>query len=100
MKISGFSMVKNGIKLYYPVVEMIKSILPIVDEFVIAIGKGDDDTREKVEGINDPKIKIIDTVWDLEKYPRGMENAHPRIEWRQAAKPEADLERAVAVLRR
>jgi hypothetical protein len=76
MKISGFSMVRNGVKLYYPIVEMIKSILPIVDEFVIAIGKGDDDTREKVEGINDPKIKIIDTVWNLEKYPRGMENAH------------------------
>jgi hypothetical protein len=78
MKISGFSMVKNGIKLYYPVVEMIESILPIVDEFVIAIGKGDedDDTRERVAAINDPKIKIIDTVWNLKKYPRGMENAH------------------------
>jgi hypothetical protein len=76
MKISGFSMVRNGIKLYYPVVEMIKSILPIVDEFVIAIGKGDDDTRERVASIGDPKIKIIDTEWDLEKYPRGMENAH------------------------
>ena len=78
MKISGFSMVKNGIKLYYPVVEMIKSILPIVDEFVIAIGKGDedDDTREKVAAINNPKIKIIDTIWDLKKYTRGMENAH------------------------
>lgn len=78
MKISGFSMVKNGVKLYYPVAEMIKSILPIVDEFVIAIGKSDDDdnTREIVEQIGDPKIKIIDTVWDLEKYPKGMENAH------------------------
>lgn len=71
-------MVKNGVKLYYPVAEMIKSILPIVDEFVIAIGKSDDDdnTREIVEQIGDPKIKIIDTVWDLEKYPKGMENAH------------------------
>jgi len=76
MRISGFSMVKNGVKLYYPVVEMIKSILPIVDEFIIAIGEGDDDTRKVVEEIGDPKIKIIDTVWDLKKYPRGMENAH------------------------
>jgi hypothetical protein len=76
MKISGFSMVKNGIKLYYPVVEMICSILPIVDEFIIAIGKSDDDTRERVASLGDPKIKIIDTNWDLEKYPRGMENAH------------------------
>jgi len=78
MTISGFSMVRNGIKLYYPVVEMIKSILPIVDEFVIAIGEGekDDTTRDKIIQIGDPKIKIIDTEWDLEKYPRGMENAH------------------------
>ncbi len=76
MKISGFSFVKNGIKLYYPVVEAIKSILPICDEFVVAVGKGEDDTREKIAAINDPKIKIIDTEWNLEKYPKGMENAH------------------------
>lgn len=78
MRISGFSFVKNGIKLYYPVVESIKSILPICDEFVIAVGRGDDDdnTRERIAAIGDPKIKIIDTEWDLEKYPRGMENAH------------------------
>ncbi len=76
MKISGFSFVKNGIKLYYPITEAIKSILPICDEFVVAVGKSDDNTREKIVAINDPKIKIIDTEWDLEKYPRGMENAH------------------------
>ena len=78
MRISGFSFVKNGIKLYYPVVEAIKSILPICDEFIVAVGKGDEDdnTRKQIEAIGDPKIKIIDTVWNLEKYPRGMENAH------------------------
>ena len=76
--ISGFSMVRNATKLYYPIKQAIESILPIVDEFVIAIGKGDEDdtTRQEVESINSPKVKIIDTVWDLEQYPRGMENAH------------------------
>ncbi len=71
-------MVRNGVKLYYPVVEMIRSILPLVDEFVIAVGKSDDDdnTREQVAAIGDPKLKIIDTVWSIEKYPKGMENAH------------------------
>jgi len=65
LKISGFSFIRNGIKLYYPVVEAVKSVLPIVDEFVIAIGNSDDDdnTREEIEKIGDPKIKIIDTVW-------------------------------------
>jgi hypothetical protein len=78
MKISGFSMVKNAVKLYYPVREMILSALPLVDEFVVAIGDcdPDDHTRDLVASINDPKVKIIDTVWDIEKYPRGMENAH------------------------
>lgn len=78
MKISGFSMARNADSLYYPVKQAVQSILPIVDEFVIAIGdcSPGDKTRELVESIGDPKVKIIDTVWDLEKYPRGMEHAH------------------------
>ena len=78
MTISGFSMVKNADKLYYPIREAILSILPIVDEFVIAIGQSDegDRTRELVASIPSDKVKIIDTVWDLDKYPNGTENAH------------------------
>ena len=78
MTISGFSMAKNAEKLYYPLDAAIRSILPIVDEFVVAIGDCDEDdnTRAMVEAIDSPKIKIIDTVWDLEKYPNGTENAH------------------------
>jgi len=78
MSISGFMMVKNGVKLYYPVKEAIQSILPLVDEFVIALGDcdADDLTEKEIQSIQSDKIKIIRTVWDLEKYPRGMENAH------------------------
>lgn len=78
MKISGFTMAKNASKLYYPMKQAIESILPIVDEFVVAIGdcEEDDTTLEDIKSINDPKVKIIQTVWDIEKYPRGMENAH------------------------
>ena len=78
MKISGFTMCKNAQKLYYPIRAVISSILPIVDEFVVALGDcdPDDKTREEIEKINSDKIKIIDTVWNLEKYPDGMENAH------------------------
>jgi hypothetical protein len=78
MKISGFTMVRNGDKLYYPVIESILSALPLVDEFVVALGKGDSDdkTEQLIRSINSDKIKIIPTEWDLKKYPRGMENAH------------------------
>src|SRR3972149_5841908 len=78
MKISGFSMAKNAAKLYYPVKESVMSVLPLVDEFVFALGDcdKDDTTREQLESIRSEKLKIIDTVWDIEKYPRGMEHAH------------------------
>lgn len=77
-KISGFSMGKNALKLYYPMKEAVMSILPIVDEFVIALGDSDEDdrTREEILSIGSEKIRIIDTIWDIEKYPRGMEHAH------------------------
>ena len=78
MTISGFSMGKNAHKLYYPMRHAIESILPIVDEFVVALGDSDadDTTREEVLAIGSDKIRIVDTVWDIEKYPRGMEHAH------------------------
>ncbi len=78
MKISGFTMSKNAEKLGYPVKESIMSALPLVDEFIVALGDSDsdDNSRKLIEEINSDKIKIIDTVWDIEKYPRGMEHAH------------------------
>jgi hypothetical protein len=78
MKISGFTMGKNAHKLYYPMRYAIESILPLVDEFVVALGDNDEDdtTREEIIKINSNKIRIVDTVWDIEKFPRGMEHAH------------------------
>ncbi len=77
MKISGFSFVRNGVSLYYPVTESIRSILPICDEFVVAVGKGSqgDTTREEIAAIGDPKIRIVDTVWDETQWVRGATNA-------------------------
>jgi len=77
MKISGFSFVRNGDKLYYPIAESIKSILPIVDEFIIAVGEGDKDdkTREIISNLNDKKIKIIDTIWDNKYCHKGAINS-------------------------
>ncbi len=78
MKISGFTMGKNTHKLYYPMRQSVESILPLVDEFVVALGDSDADdlTRTEIEAIGSEKIRIVDTVWDIEKYPRGMEHAH------------------------
>jgi hypothetical protein len=70
MKVTGFSFVKNAIKYQYPVVEAVRSILPLCDDFVIAVGDSDDETRKLVATIDPQKIKIIDTVWN-EKMKEG-----------------------------
>ena len=69
---------KNALKLYYPIRQAVESILPLVDEFVLALGDSDEDdrTREEIMAIGSNKVRIIETVWDIEKYPRGMEHAH------------------------
>lgn len=66
MKISGFTMVRNATRLCYPVKESIASILPLVDEFIVALGKGDEEdrTEEEILSLHSPKIKIIPRIWD------------------------------------
>ncbi len=64
MFISGFTLVRNAIKFDYPIVEAIKSILPLCDEVIVAVGKSEDETLQLIKSINDPKIKIIETIWD------------------------------------
>lgn len=64
MKVSGFTFLRNGVKLGYPFAESIRSILPLVDEFVVALGPSDDGTEERVRAIGDPKIRILATTWN------------------------------------
>lgn len=64
MKIAGFTIIRNAIKFDYPVIEAIRSILPICDEFIVAVGNSEDDTLQLIKNINSPKIKIIETIWD------------------------------------
>jgi glycosyltransferase involved in cell wall biosynthesis len=64
MKVSGFTFLRNGNKLGYPFVESIRSVLPIVDEFVVALGPSDDGSEEMLRAIGDPKIRIVHTHWN------------------------------------
>lgn len=64
MKVSGFTFVRNVVKYDYPVVESIRSVLPVVDEFIVNVGRCDDGTLELIRSIGDPKIKIVESIWD------------------------------------
>jgi glycosyltransferase involved in cell wall biosynthesis len=72
MLVSGFTVIRNAEIMGYPIVESIRSILPLVDEYVIGVGQSDDQTRKIIEAIGDPKIKIFDSVWDKSKTQGGL----------------------------
>ena len=64
MKVSGFTFVKNAVKYGYPVIESVRSILPIVDEMILCLGDSEDETNKLIETIGSGKIKMLHSVWD------------------------------------
>jgi hypothetical protein len=61
--VNGFTFIRNAEKYGYPIEPAIRSILPLCNQVVVAVGNSEDGTRELVASI-DPKVKIIDTIWD------------------------------------
>jgi glycosyltransferase involved in cell wall biosynthesis len=64
LKVSGFTFVRNGVKYDYPFIESINSLLPLCDEVIVAVGQSEDDTLYRIQSLNSPKIKILETIWD------------------------------------
>ena len=64
MKIAGFTIIKNAVINDIPIVEAIRSILPVVDEMIVLIGDSTDATTSLIESIGDPKIKIHHSIWN------------------------------------
>ena len=64
MKVCGFTFIRNAEKFDFPVIEAIKSVLPVCDKFVVAVGKSEDETSQIIQNIAPEKMIIIDTVWD------------------------------------
>lgn len=62
--VSGFSFVRNAIQYGYPVAEALRSLAPMVDELIVAVGKSDDDTFGLIGSLDIPGLRIIETVWD------------------------------------
>jgi len=64
LKISGFTIVRNAVKYDYPVLESIRSLLPLVDEMLVSVGNSEDGTMDLIRSIDSPKIRIMESVWD------------------------------------
>lgn len=77
--ISGFTFIRNGVDLGFPFEASIRSLLPLVDEFVVAVGQGNDDTLARINAMNDPKIRIIETRWNERMADRGFVYAQQKM---------------------
>lgn len=65
MKITGVTIIRNAVKNDYPIVEAINSILPMVDEMIVSIDRGEDDTEQLIKGIVSDKIRIVYSNWNM-----------------------------------
>jgi len=64
MKVSAFTICRHAVKFDYPIVEVIKSGLPLVEEFVVNVGQSDDGTLELIRSVGSEKIRIVESFWD------------------------------------
>jgi hypothetical protein len=76
MKVSGFTICRNAVQFDYPVVEAIRSALPIVDEFVVNVGQSADGTMELIRSIGSEKLRIVESVWDDSMKKDGLLLSH------------------------
>lgn len=65
--LSGFTLVRNAVKLDFPIVSAIRSVLEVCDEVVVNVGRSEDETRDLVASVNDPRVRILDAEWDFTK---------------------------------
>lgn len=79
MKVSGFTFLRNGTILGYPYIESLKSLLAVCDEVIVALGNSDDDTLAQVQALNDPKLRIIQTMWNENMQDRGYTYAQQKM---------------------
>lgn len=64
MKVSALTICRNAVKFDYPIAEVIRSGLPLVDEFVVNVGQSDDGTLDLIRSIGSDKIRIVESYWD------------------------------------
>src|SRR5690242_19597976 len=65
MRISGFSIACNAVRYGYPIEASLRSLLPLVDELILNIGEGDEETWNLVAAMHEPKIKPFRSEWDF-----------------------------------
>ncbi|MBS1600468.1 MAG: glycosyltransferase family 2 protein [Bacteroidetes bacterium] len=91
MKIAGFTFIRNAVKYDYPIVEAIKSIVPLCDEVIVSVGNSADETEDLIRSISSPKVKIYHSTWNdelreggfvlAEETDKAFDHVPPDVDW-------------------
>jgi hypothetical protein len=63
--LSGCSIVRDARRYDYPIVESLRSLLPLVAEVVVAVHRDDQTTRDLLTGLGVPCLRLVETDWDV-----------------------------------
>jgi len=64
MRLAGCSIVSNAARLDFPIVPVVRSLLAVCDEVVVNVGPPEDGTLELLEGLREPRLRLIRGEWD------------------------------------
>jgi hypothetical protein len=64
MRLAGFTLVSNAVRLDFPIVPAVRSLLVLCDEVVVNVGPAEDGTLDLLAAIRDPRLRIIRGAWN------------------------------------
>jgi glycosyltransferase involved in cell wall biosynthesis len=64
MRVVGISLVADAIRLEFPILEALRSVLPLCDELIVNLGPSDDGTEELVRSLADPRLRLVRGEWN------------------------------------
>lgn len=71
MKISGFTLIKNGVRFGFPFIESLHSLLELTDETIVNVGQSDDGTLDQIRKLErergDSQLVIVESNWEGSK---------------------------------
>ena len=65
MRIVGCSLVASAVRLDFPILEALGSILSLCDEVIVNVGPSDDGTLDLIRGMHEPRLRVVEGRWDL-----------------------------------
>lgn len=64
MRLAGCSIVSNALRLDFPIIPAVRSLLAVCDEVVVNVGPPDDGTLDLLASLGDPRLRLIRGAWD------------------------------------